>query len=227
MRDLLVLRQADRQAAEQAKRYGLKVVILERGYALDGCGAWDRALFVEPGIVVPWHLVSYGLHFVERWDAAAPLWRYGVLAKDVGTPGERERTAAVIGDLRVMLYAHELMFVRASTDGLAFLAALDEEVSDGGEKRLAFLRAMHRVKPMICTLPASWMGAQAASAVASTRAKPRGKVPGSGALVRIEIAPGRYVRCRESDEAQVRERYRMLALRRSDRRAEEAERGHH
>ena len=96
--DLLVLRQADGQAAEQAKRYGLQAVVLESGYAPEdgdarGRGAWQRALFVAPGTAVPWRLVGYGLHFIERWDVAAPLWRYGVLAKDVGSPAERERTA--------------------------------------------------------------------------------------------------------------------------------------
>lgn len=237
---VLVLREPDRQAEAQAQRHGLQVVMLAQGYALADVCSFDRALFVEPGIAVPWHLVDYGLHFIERWDAAAPLWCYGVLASQVGTPGDRERTEAVIGDLRVLLYAHELLFVRGSAVGLALLSELDEETGRGGEPRLAFLRALHRVKPMICTLPASWLGGSGTqrpmTAVAqlqtarTLRKSARWPVQGGqghGALVRIEIGKGVYVRCRESDEAQVRERYRLQALRHSDRRAEEAEHGNH
>ena len=165
MNNVLVLRQADDKVAAQAKRHGLKTVVLAAGYEVE----FDRALIVEPGVCIPWPLVDYGLHFVERWDAAAPLWRYGVLAQDVGTPSDRRRTQAVTRDLRVLLYGQELLFVRNSPGGLALLEALQWELTQGEEPRLAFLRALYTSKPIFCTLPASWL-AQEAAAVTSARA---------------------------------------------------------
>ena len=70
--------------------------------------AFDKTLFVD-GVGVPWDLLPAAWHFLERWDAAVPL-HYGENACDVGTPGERKRTQAVVRDLRVLLYAHELLF---------------------------------------------------------------------------------------------------------------------
>jgi len=54
--------------------------------------SWARTLFVSGEYQVPWDLLPSGFHFLRRWDAAAPLWRYGVLATDVGTEPERKRT---------------------------------------------------------------------------------------------------------------------------------------
>lgn len=228
MNDVLVLRVDDAGMRAQAKRHGLQVVVAQ-GFDV----AFDRALFVEPGVKVPWHLVDYGLHFLERWDAAVPLWRYGVLAQDVGTPAERKRTLAVTKDLRVLPYAQELLFVRNSPAGLALLAAFDAQSQGGGEQgdgnRLAFLRAVYAVKPRLCVLPASWMGEERLRQTAQVaerrvqRAKPSRRV---GALISIEIGPGRYVRCREADAEVVREWYRLQALRRAERRAEEKHADH-
>jgi len=228
MNDVLILRQHDKAIEAMAQRAKLQVVMAEGDLS---AVAFDRALIVEPGMTIPWAMVGYGLHFLERWDAAAPLWRYGVLAEDVGTPGERKRTEAITRDLRVLLYAHELLFVRNSPDGRALLAAWQEEKADGGEPRLAFLRALYRVKPIFCTLPRSWAGEPRAMARAvgghtsarmkqtvfapNARRRSRGE---SGDLVRVELRPGVYIRCHPGEEEDVRKRFGKLHLSREERR---------
>ncbi|HUW11698.1 MAG TPA: hypothetical protein VM537_18350 [Anaerolineae bacterium] len=225
MNDVLILRQADKAIEALAKRAKLQVVVAEGD--LSGV-PFDRALIVEPGMTIPWAMVEYGFHFLERWDAAAPLWRYGVLAEDVGTPSEHKRTAAITRDLRVLLYAHELLFVRNSPDGRALLAAWQEGKLDGGEPRLAFLRALYRVKPIFCTLPRSWAGETRAMARghASARMKqtvfaprvrhaPKGS---SGVLVRVELRPGVYIRCHPGEEEDVLKRFGKMHLSREERR---------
>ena len=208
----IVLIGRDAKIEAQAKRCGIRV-----HSGTYGPPPFERTLFVRAGAAVPWDLVPFGFHFVERWDAAVPLWRYGVLAKDVGGPAEQRRTAAIVRDLRVLLYSHELLFVRDSEAGRALMRAFVEELGSGpptptlppirmeGRERLAFLRAMYRTKPRLCVLPRSWLAdvlersEQDARKKASTRRAARTGVP----LVRVEIAPGRFVQCYRGDEEKV------------------------
>jgi len=214
MNDVLIVSKADKRLRVRAKRKGLQVVIT------DGNPAgmeFDRALIVAPGTVIPWDLIKHGLHFLQRWDAAAPLWRYGKTAADVGGPGERKRTQKITRDLRILLYSHELLFVRDSPDGRAMLVAWQKEMADGGEPRLAFLRAVYRVKPLFLALPRTWL-----SEVKDRRTDRRHQQPSRSkkrktpmadrinALVKVEIAPGRYVRCKPGEEEETLRRWRKV-----------------
>lgn len=211
-----MLRTPDANALSMARTAGLQGAV-QGGWDLPG----DKVLFVAPDATIPWDLIPHGMHFLERWDVAAPLWRYGVLAKDVGTPSQRRRTEQVVRDLRVLLYAHELLFVRDGEMGRAFLNAWQAEMADGGEERLAFIRALYLVKPVFCALPRSWLAevqersAQDARTVQSIALEP-------GALVRVEVGRNRFVRCRPGEEEQVRQRYAIQQMRRSERRKQEA-----
>lgn len=197
----LVLSGPDKTIEAQAKAHKLPVTV-DAGSPF----AYDKTLFVEPGTKVPWDLLPAAWHFLERWDAAVPLWRYGTNASEIGTPAERKQTAALVRDLRVPLHCWELVFARKNTDGQALIAAWKEECAGGGEKRLAFLRALYRVKPRCCVLPRSWLaeiGEHTASAAGRLTMR-RSKAPG---LIRVEISPGRFVQCRPEDEEKVREQF--------------------
>ncbi len=150
---------------------------LGAGYILEMHQDWDlrgeRTLFVAPGARMPRDLLKQGFRLLERWDVAVPLWRYGVLAKDIGTEAERERTKAIVLDLRVLLYAHEVLFVRPEGDGERFIQAWRGECVPGANERLAFLRALHAVKPLVCTLPQEWV----ARLEDGPAAEPRRRVP--------------------------------------------------
>ena len=229
MTDILVISQADKQTHLQAKKAGLTVIEAEQTPAGQALPAYDKALFVAAGTQIPWHLVEYGLHVIERWDAAAPLWRYGILAKDVGSEGERKATEQIVRDLRVPLYACELLFVKGSEAGRQLVATWEEERArpfgvpqgKGSEPRLAFLRALYRVKPIFCALPRSWMGESFSwrasvwqpPRVQSTL-RPEGRSFGvpqdkpcqGDQLVRVQIAPGVYVRCYPGHEQEIANR---------------------
>lgn len=164
--------------------------------------AYDKTLFVDPGTEVPWDLLPAAWHFLERWDAAVPLWRYGVTAADVGPKTERKRTEAIARDLRVLLHAVELLFIRDNADGQALLEAYREELEGSQEKRLAFLRAFYRVKPRLCVLPRSWLARVFQRSKMDATAL-RGKRETVPALVTVEIGPNRFVQCHEGDEQKV------------------------
>ncbi len=199
----IVIRRDDPVARSKAAKCGLAAAV--RG---DWALPWQNTLFIAPGTCVPWDLVCVGMDFMARWDVAAPFWRAGVLAKDLGTPDERKRTEAVLHDLRVPTYSHELLFVRKSEAGEAFIAAWLAEHGDGGEARLAFLRALYMVKPAFCVLPRLWLADIAQRETSDRIAKQKRVV--AEPLIKLEISPGRFVRCHERDRAAVLERFRKL-----------------
>jgi hypothetical protein len=188
---------SDKNLEKLAQGKGLNVVVdPEMGMT------WDKTLFVEPGTEVPWDLLPAAWHFLERWDAAVPLWRYSVNACDVGSKADRKRTQAVVRDLRVLLHAVELLFVRDSDDGKALLTAYCRERAEGGNKRLAFLRAMYEVKPRVCVLPRTWLSKIYERSKLDAKAKKNTRHTGRQ-LVTVEISPGRLVKCHPGDEEKV------------------------
>lgn len=165
---------------------------------------FEKTLIVQPETAVPWDLLPAAWHFLDRWDAAVPLWRYGETAADVGEAEERHITREIVRDLRVLLHSTELLFLRRNEAGQALLAAWREEMAHGEHQRLAFLRALYRVKPRLCVLPVTWL---APVRQASHQAMRRGRVlsPNAGnPLVSIELEPGRFVKIHAGDEARVR-----------------------
>lgn len=199
----IYLRGKDEVIESRAKAAGLKVVV---GDALDV--PFERTLIVEPGTRVPWDLLPAAWSFLLRWDAAVPLWRYGVLAQDVGTAAEREATRAVVRDLRVLVHATELLFVRQSEGGCALVEAWRAELAGGGDRQLAFLRAYYRVKPRLCVLPVTWLAEVRAASSQAMRRRSGARSPNAAnPLVKVELEPGRFVKCHAGDEARVREAF--------------------
>jgi hypothetical protein len=206
----IVLQHPHAAFEQQARRAKLKAVV-QAGHALP----WERTLFVDPGLgQVPWEQVGRGLAFLDTWEAAAPIWNYETLAADVAAGEERAVTEALIGDLRVPLYVHELLFVRDCAGGRALLTAFEEERAGGGDVRLAFLRALYRTKPLFLALPRSWLRvSRAPEQHVSTRRK-----VGTRPLVKIEIAPGRFVQCYRGDEEKAKTDFAKRAQTRRTRR---------
>jgi len=202
----IVVRGTDDALAARAQQMGLGVTAGDWG----GPPPFKKTLYAQPGIRVPWDMLPAAWHFLDRWDAVVPLGQYGVTAADVGSPEERERTAAVIRDLRVPLYAHELLFVRDNDLGRALMAAFVEELEASDEPRLAFLRAFYRAKPRLCAAPAAWLSAAHKRAVPAGRRRARK----TSVLVEVEIAPGRTVKCHRGDEDKVRAQFARQGRRR-------------
>jgi len=148
-------------AADWAEKL-TSLTALHLAYYTDG---WTPELpFAEtliwtPAFELRYDLVAAGFRLLQRWQVAVPLWDYGTLACQVGTPEERARTEAIIRDLRVPLRDTRLLFVRRCPETRALMDVWGDELAGpDGDERLAFLRALYTVKPLICDLPASWTG---------------------------------------------------------------------
>lgn len=118
---------------------------------------WEKTCFWDTRASTPRHLLAAGFHFLNKWQVVAPLWDYRELAMNEGTEEERERTRAVIRDLRVPMYDTRLIFMRRCPETRSMLEIWDAE-SNGKMDRLAFLRALYRIKPLTLALPVTWTG---------------------------------------------------------------------
>lgn len=219
MNGVLLLGQDD-VIESRAKRHK---VALERGEA--PALPFAKTLIATPGVRVPWDLMPAAWGLLERWDAAVPLWRYDSTAASAGTAAERKATQKVVRDLRVLLHAYELLFIRRNEAGEALVAAWIEECQGGADKRLAFLRALYRVKPRLCVLPTSWLAEVRGPVQRPIVAQPAAVRPAERALsvkppnmrqplVTVELSPGRLVKCHKGDEEKVLEQFRRQRQRR-------------
>ncbi len=205
----IVLTELNQSIITEAVKRGLEVTVCDMR---PPTVAYERTLIVGPGVAVPWGLLDAAWHWLEKWEAAAPLWRYGVLAEDVGTEEERERTRALTLDLRLLLYEPSLLFVRRCERGEALLSAWLSECADDAEPHLAFLRALARVKPIFNALSRSWLIGPTAEH--EEGAAKRGPVRSMARLIHVEVAPGRSVCCRPEEADMYRQRFAAAALRR-------------
>ena len=180
--------------------------------------AYERTVFVAPNTKVPWDLLDAGFGLLDRWDVAVPLGVYGTLARDVGGHTERLATERRMRDLRMLLYEPGLLFAQQNETAQELLSTWRDECINGADERLAFVRAVYQVKPRLCALPRVWlMELPAAGATRQNRGRNRGRKRGrkSGStLIRVEIAPGRYVRCNPADAEKVKEMYKSRVGRR-------------
>lgn len=112
---------------------------------------WDGRTPIRPELLV----VGFGL--LDTWQMAAPLVSYDLLAANIGSDEDRQRTLAVIHDLRVPVYNPGFVFVSDTQDTESLMRVWCEEQASGGHSYLAFLRAIYRAHPLILPLPASWV----------------------------------------------------------------------
>jgi len=122
--------------------------------------AYPLTLLWNPQALLRHELLPVGFSLLKTWQVACPLWDYEILASQVGSPEDRERTKAVVKDLRVPLYDTNLMYVKRCGDTERLI---DQWNAEQGDEKLAFLRALYMVKPLILALPITWTGKQGPS----------------------------------------------------------------
>ncbi len=208
----IVIRQEDASIQAKAAALGVGVTVSEEWSI-----PYPRTLIASRASI-PWDLLDAGLHFLDHWDAAAPLWKYGVLAQDLGTPAERTRTEEICLDLRIPVYAPELLFVRQSPAANKLLWVWREECAMGDE-RLAFLRALCLVKPIFCALPTLWLKEINSPSALPLHLPKLLRPSATGGLVRVQIAPGVTVQCFASEADKMVRRLQRNRQRRAERKA--------
>ena len=116
---------------------------------------YHKTLIWNPDVILNQNLVPVGLGLLERWELAVPISDYNLLADNIGSDDDRAKTKALVHDLRIPVYDTRLMYVRKciATDELFTVWEAEKQ---GGDERLAFIRALYQVKPYILALPSIW-----------------------------------------------------------------------
>lgn len=128
--------------------------------------AFDKTMIWNPKATLRAELIGAGFSFLNTWEIAMPLYSYDELAVHIGSEAARERTRAVIHDLRVPVYDVRLIFVKhCETTQRLFGKWLDEKET-GDDDRLTFMRAFYMTKPLCLALPLSWTNERIYSDVA-------------------------------------------------------------
>lgn len=150
----VVIRSNDERDFEAAKKQvpQARLEVIEGGIELP----FERTLLWVPSAPLRPELLPIGFQRLERgWQLAVPLLSYAKLACDYGSSEDRALTKKIIPDLRVLLYDTRLIFVKKCADTERLIKLWKQEP---GDERLAFMRALFAVNPIICALPQKWIG---------------------------------------------------------------------
>jgi hypothetical protein len=86
------------------------------------------------------------------WEMVARLAR-NRLARDIGSEGERAKTEALIGDLRIPVYDTGVLWARRTPATEGFIKRWASAISAEEDRAHAFLRALYVEGILLCTLP--------------------------------------------------------------------------
>lgn len=157
---------------------GAGLLALGEPAPLPGLDAYGIAFQVGTRLALPWELtvlwkpnthltafgVALGLTRVVRaqgdlaFEMAVALQSNTRLAADVGTPAERDKTLALLGDLRLPLFETGVLWVRKTPATEEVIQLWQEELDAGADPTHAFLRVLYTHPVLLCTLPEDWIG---------------------------------------------------------------------
>jgi hypothetical protein len=109
--------------------------------------------------------VALGLSRLEAtpdtlaWEMAAMLKGDRLLARDVGTQIERDKTLDLVGTLELPVYDTRAVWVRDTDATREVIQLWQDELDAGADPTHAFLRSIYTRRVLLCTLPANWIGA--------------------------------------------------------------------
>jgi hypothetical protein len=144
-----MLRQDSEQAREAVRAAGWKLVAdpFECEFTL----LWMPSATINLGEFDP------VLNWLSRWEVAVPFRPYDVLAKDIGSEEERAASLPLLLDMRQQVYDSRVVLIRACPRTRRLIQTwARQEMREGEDADLAFLRAVWRVKPLILALPKTW-----------------------------------------------------------------------
>lgn len=140
-------------AAKRAARLGVALVVDD---ARMRDIKWPRVAYVRAAKMIPWDLVGFAFEQVlERWEVAAPF--SGESLANIGADVS-DTLGSSWGDLRVPAYSTDIVLVRDSDAGRAFVKAWGELCAEGNmSDEVAFMAALGEIKPLFYALPSAWL----------------------------------------------------------------------
>lgn len=126
---------------------------------------FDYTLIWKPPAVISKQAAEMGLARLqdfdgeeggEPWAMLAMLTAENAIAAYTGSRAERDKTERMIGDLRLPVYATDLLWVRRTEATVRVIEVWADELMERADEQHAFLRALYGQPVMMCTLPPNW-----------------------------------------------------------------------
>lgn len=145
----VMLRQDGERAREAVRAVGWKLV--------DSPFACERMLLWMPSAKINLEAFDPVLQWLDRWEVAVPLRPYSTLAQHIGSEEERAVSQPLLLDLRQPVYDSRVVLIRNCPRARRLIQTwARQEMREGEDADLAFLRAVWHVKPLILALPKTW-----------------------------------------------------------------------
>jgi hypothetical protein len=125
---------------------------------------WTLTVLWTPGAHLTTTGAAFGLTRITAggadiaWEMSVALQSDTRLAGDVGSQQERDKTLALLGDLRLPLYDTGVLWARKTPTTEEVIQLWQEELDAGADPTHAFLRVIYTHPLLMCTLPADWIG---------------------------------------------------------------------
>jgi hypothetical protein len=209
------------------KKFGFKFMAGRIKPLMAKLSPWDQTLYVDADSA----FVSSPMPGFELldlgWDMAIACHKKEVAAEQWANCNERQASAKIIGSPLVLYHNSGMIFWRKNerTDELFDLWYEEWMKYQHWDEQIALLRALFRSKVAYMNLPLSWNSNIRKEAFilhhwfgegyARTELKRKKTISTTPhrrdprPMVRVEIAPGRWVRCYKGDEEIVKERHKV------------------
>jgi hypothetical protein len=197
---------------------------------LYGLSPWDQTLYVDADSAFRAD-PALGFDLLERWDFALAETETRTLQDSIAGAEETLWTAQWTGTPHLLYHNSGMLFWRKHERVQRLFQLWAEEWArfEGWDEQVALLRALLRSEALYLTLPYTWnhrfggkavllhhrFGVGAARQVGEPGAEAAegeaGDPEDPDRLVRVQVGPRRYVRCRAHEAEMYRERYRKEA----------------
>ena len=195
---------------------------------LAGISPFDRTLYVDADTMFK-RSPKIGFDLLDRWDLVVAETETRSLTEGIAGAHECKQTAEFIGSRHILYHNSGMIFWKRNerTSRLFDLWSEEWKRFSGWDEQVALLRALIRSDVMFLTVPHTWNcyrsedsyllhhwfgGGQARIEAKQRQVFDRPK--DVRRLVKVEIAPGRFVKCHAGDEDKVKRYYRKLLERR-------------
>ncbi len=220
--------QVDVDPFDPSKNKGYKFLAGRIKPLLAGISPFERTLYVDADTMFK-RSPQDGFALLERWDVALAETETRSLTEGIAGARECNETAAWIGTRHILYHNSGMIFWKRNerTSRLFDLWSEEWKRFRGWDEQVALLRALIRSECMFLTLPHTWNCYHSADShllhhwFGGGQARIEAKVRGSLSkpkdvrrLVKVEISPGRFVKCHAGDEDKVKRYYRKLLERR-------------
>jgi hypothetical protein len=131
----------------------LSIEVIESGPDL----LFSENLILNPQSKLRVELIPVGFKLLQNWQVAVPILSYEKLACHIGaSEQEKEEVKSVIHELRVPVKNVDVLFIRRCPETEQLMSLWQQDLMEGKDKYLSFLKRFYQVKPLCCDLPTNW-----------------------------------------------------------------------